>query len=456
MQPDESANNTVSEGSFTNDYQNILNKGKLTVLAENSSTSYFIYKGKKMGYEYEILREFAKSIGVELEVKIVNDLDSLIPMLDSGQGDIIACNYTITKERKEFINFSIPFLYTPQVLVQKLPDNWDKMSEKERKASLIDDPTELIQKHISVWDQSSYYQRLIHLQEEIGDTIYIDPVNGLIGGEELIEMVSEGIIDYTIVEENIGKINQSFYDNIDVSTRISFNQKIGFGLRKSSNLLKAKLDKWLTNFMDSRLHSYLDRKYFSGSTIAQQANDKFSSLRGGKISIFDKEFKAAAQKYNADWRLLASISYQESKFNPYIESFGGAYGMMQFMPNTGPYYGVYPDSPPAVQIMGGMKKLNADLTYWEKIKDEEQRIKFALASYNAGRGHILDAKRLAEKHGLDPNKWDNNVEKMILNLSKQEFYRDEVVRNGAMHGTTTYNYVRHVYARYLEWKGVYE
>jgi len=130
--------------------------------------------------------------------------------------------------------------------------------------------------------------------------------------------------------------------------------------------------------------------------------------------------------------------------------------MMQFMPNTGPYYGVFPDSPPEVQIMGGMKKLTADIRLWKEIPDPVQREKFALASYNAGGGHIKDAQRLAKKHGLDANRWDDNVEKMILNLSKQEYYRDEVVRNGAMRGTTTYNYVRQVYQRYLDWKAAYK
>lgn len=438
------------------DYQNILHKGKLVVLAENSSTSYFVYKGKKMGFEYEILKEFAKEIGVDLEVKMVANLDKLIPMLEAGEGDIIACNYTVTRERTKEIDFSLPFIQSPQVLIQKKPEGWEKMKPEELDAKLIREPIDLARKKVSVWENSSYYQRLIHLQEEIGDSIYIEPVSGLIGSEELIEQVSQGIIDYTVVEENVAKVNERFYENIDIRTTISVKQNIAFGLRKSSSLLKAKLDKWLSTYLESRLYRYMYRKYFDIGTTTMMAQDQYSSLSGGKISKFDQFFKNAGEKYGTDWRLLAAIAYQESKFNPYIEGFGGAYGMMQFMPNTGPYYGVFPDSPPEVQIMGGMKKLAADLEYWKEITDPVQREKFALASYNAGRGHIKDAQRLAKKHGMDHHKWDDNVEKMLLNLSKQEYYRDEVVRNGAMRGTTTYNYVRHVYQRYLEWKAAYK
>lgn len=449
----DAAKNAVPDS--VTDFQKIIKKGKLVVLAENSSTSYFIYRGKKMGFEYELLQEFAKEIGVELEIKIVANLDNLIPMLEKGEGDIIACNYTVTRERTKQIEFSTPFIQSHQVLVQKKPEGWEKMKQEDIDKKLIKDPSELAGKKVDVWLNSSYYQRLMHLQEEIGDSIHIQPVDGLIGSEELIELVSEGIIDYTVVEENVAKVNERFYDNIDVSTQISVKQKIAFGMRKSSGLLKAKLDKWLGKFLESRLYAYMHRKYFELGTTTINSQDKFSSLKGGQISPFDDIFKKAQEKYGTDWRLLAAIAYQESKFNPYIESFGGAYGMMQFMPNTGPYYGVFPDSPPEVQIMGGMKKITNDIKFWKEIPDPVQREKFALASYNAGGGHVKDAQRLAKKHGLNHLVWDDNVETMILNLSKQEYYRDEVVKNGAMRGTTTYKYVRHVYQRYLEWKAAY-
>ncbi len=438
------------------DYQRIIERGRLVVLAENSSTSYFVYRGEKMGYEYEILREFAKELGLELEIKTVANLDNLIPMLENGEGDIISCNYTVTRERTKSIDFSIPYIQTPQVLVQKKPDGWEKMKQADLDRLLIREPVDLGKKHINVWENSSYYQRLIHLQEEIGDSIYIDPVNGLIGSEELIEQVSQGIIDYTVAEENIARVNARFYDNIDISTMISVRQNIAFGLRKESTLLKAKLDKWLESFLNSKTYKYIYRKYYETGVAGMVPGNSYNSIGRGKVSPYDELFKAAGKKYNTDWQLLAAIAFCESRFNPYIEGFGGAYGMMQFMPNTGPKYGVYPNSPPEVQINGGMKKIANDIKSWNFIPDEGQRIKFALASYNAGRGHIEDARRLAVKHGLNGNVWDNNVEKMLLNLSKQEYYRDEVVKNGSMRGTTTYNYVRKVYQQYTEWKAAYK
>lgn len=443
--------------SIDYDLPEILADGKLKVLFENSSSSYFEYREKKMGFEYELLKLFADEIGVELEPIVVKNLDSLIPMLNSGEGDLIACNYTITQSRKKIISFSNPFMETYQVLVQRKPNGWEKMNRTKINSHLLHSPSDLAGKKIHVWQNSSYYHRLKNLQDEIGEKIEIQKEKGTVSGEELIEMVAEGKIDYTVIEKNVAKINEQFYPNISTNLRLSvIDQKLGFGIRKSSHLLKAKLDKWLSSFRNTTTYAYIEKKYFRNQPITlKKAPSNNTVLSKTTISKFDQLFKKAGKKYGWDWRLIASVAYQESKFNPTIQSFGGAYGMMQFMPNTGPKYGVYPDSPPEVQIMGGAKKLAKDEKYWKGIQDPLERKKFALASYNSGRGHILDAQRLAQKHGLNPNKWDDNVGEMMLNLRKKEYYQDEVVRHGRVRSKTTYRYVQEVTDRYLDWIGKY-
>lgn len=437
------------------DLPEILKKGKLVVLAENSSTSYFIYRGKKMGFEYELLKEFAQDIGVDLEIKTVSNLDQINQYLNDGEGDIVACNYTITKERQDEIDFSIPFLRTSQVLIQRKPDGWENMTKEELRKNILVDPIQLANKKIYVWKNSSYYQRLLHLQEEIGDTILIQGESGEISGEDLIEQVSEGKIDYTVVEKNIAQVNRRFYDNIDVDLELSVRQKIGFAVRKTSPLLKERLNQWLSSYMQKASFQYMKHKYFELSSITSKSQEEFSSLKGGQLSKYDQIFKREGAKHNIDWQLIASIAYQESRFNPQITGFGGSYGMMQFMPEVGPKYGVYPNSSPEVQIAGGAKKLNRDIESWPEVKGKDQKIKFALACYNAGMSHIKDAQRLAKKHGFNPNYWDGNVETMVRNLSKSEYYRDEVVQNGTMRGSHTANYVSSVYNRYISYKSLY-
>lgn len=434
------------------DLQQIMQRGKLTVLAENSANSYFIYRGAKMGVEYEILKYFAKDLGVDLEVIVVQDLDEINQMLNEGKGDIIACNYTITKDRLREIDFSLPFMRTSQVLIQRKPDDYKKRKRKDWSKELIHDPVDLIKKKVHVWKNSSYYNRLKNLQEELGDTIYLETVSGDVIPEELIRLVAEGFIDYTVTDQNVAWIHQRYYDNIDASFELSVRQRIAFGLRKTSPVLKERLDNWLEEFMKTTTFRYIKHKYFKLSIHSSKVVGNYSSLKGGKISPYDDIIKKVARENNWDWRFLAALIYQESKFKRQQESFAGAYGLMQFMPGTGPSYGVYPDSPPEVQIRGGMKKLMKNYEDWENISDSIQRLKFTIASYNAGLGHVLDAQRLAEKHDLNPFVWDNNVEKMILNLSNPKYYQHSLSRHGYLRGVETHNYVREIFIRFNEYK----
>ncbi|MES2799997.1 MAG: transporter substrate-binding domain-containing protein [Bacteroidota bacterium] len=436
-----------------NDLDEILKKGILTVLVENSSTSYLIYRGKKMGFEYEILREFADELGVKLEVKILSDLDKIPQLMAEKQADIVACNYTYSKDRAENVDFSIPYLVTPQVLVQRKNGF---STEKIPAVEYVAAPENLINKKIHVWENSSFHKRLVNLQEELGDTILIENVQGEIGNEEMIELVAEGMIDYTVSDQNLAAANAKFYDNLDVSTVLSVNQKICFGIRKNTPLLQARLDKWLDEYMKKASFRYLKNKYFElGYEASVKIKNNLINKRG-VLSPYDAIFKKEARRYNYEWTLLASQAYQESQFDPLAVGFGGSYSMMQFMPAVGPNYDVYPDSPPEVQIAGGMRLMNKYYKRWSSIPDHEQRIKFSLASYNAGLGHVLDAIALAEKNGKNTKVWDNNVDEMMMNLSKQAYYRDPVVKNGAHRGMITYQYVHKIYYRHLEWKAMFK
>lgn len=433
------------------DLADIIKRDKLIVLAENSANSYFIYRGTKMGLEYEILKEFAKELGISLEIKIVKDLDEINNLLNAGVGDIVACNYTVTKERLREIEFSTPIMRTAQVLVQRKPKDYKERRKKDWMKDLITEPDELSRKKVHVWKNSSYYKRLVNLQEELGDTIYLQQLDGDVIPEEVIKMVSEGFIDYTVTDQNVAMIHQRFYPNIDAHLELSVKQKIAFGLRKTSTVLKERLDNWLAEFMKTTTFRYIKHKYFKLSKHPNRAIAEYSSIKGGKISPYDDIIKNAAEKYNWDWRFIAALIYQESKFVDHKESWAGAYGLMQFMPSVGPSYGVYRDSPAEVQIHGGLKKITKNHGQWSEIPDSVQQIKFTIASYNAGMGHVQDAQRLAKKHGKDPLVWDDNVEKMILNLSKPKFYQDEEVKYGYLRGHETYNYVRDIFIRYNEY-----
>jgi membrane-bound lytic murein transglycosylase F len=436
----------------TLDLPYVLKKKKLTVLFENSILSYFNYKGKEMGFEYELMSEFAKHLGVELDVQLLDNKDSLLSYLNTGAVDVIACNYALTRDRSKMMSFSTPFSKSPQVLVQRRPDNWSTLSAEKKVTPLITDPIQLADKKIHVWKNSSYFQRLIHLQEEIGDSIKIIPQDGDIGTEELIEMVADGEIDYTISEQNLALLNQRFYDNIDVSVHVSIKQNIVFGVRKESALLLAAMNEWLYEFMKGEKFSYIKSKYFDLKYIASDPDELIATVIGGRLSDYDDLFKKYGKKYGIDWRILASISFQESRFNPKARGLGGAFGLMQFMPATGRKYGINSGSSADKQIEAAAKLLSNTIREFSSIPDSLQRYKFVLASYNSGQSHVEDAQRLAKKYKKNPQIWDGNVKVMFKNLSKRKYFADRVVRNGAARGWHTCNYVDKIFNRYEIWR----
>lgn len=424
------------------DLEAILEKDTLTVLTENGALSFYEYKDKYLGFEYEILDSFARHIGVELKLLDVPNPDDFIVQLNSGKGDIIACNKPIHMEDKKLHAFSIPYNHSFEVLVQRKSED-----------SVIRDISKLKNKNIYIRNKSSFVKRILHLEDEIGENIHVKLIPGHPVAEDLIEMVSRGEIDFTIAMENTARIEQACHPNIDISTLLSVRQNIAFGLRKSDEKLKEKLDYFLDDYLESEEYKLLRKKYFDYMKETNFHIDDLDSTTNLNIELskYDELFKASALKRNWDWRFLASIAYQESRYDPNARGFGGAYGMMQFMPNTGPSFDVYPDSPPAVQIDAGMRYIDQLFNQWNHIESREQRLKFTLASYNAGKGHIEDAVRLAEMLGYNPHVWDDNVELMIKNLSIPAYYRNSPVKYGAYRGPAK-DYVKSIYSRYMSWK----
>ena len=438
----------------TNDLSEIIAKRKLVAIVDNSTTSYFIYKGEPMGYEYELLHSYAKSIDVELKIIVAKNLNEVLDQLARGEADIVCANLTVTEERLKKVNFSKPLMYTRQVLVQKKPLRWQKMTADELDKQLIRSAIDLSGKEVHVRKSSSYYSRLINLQSELGSSINIIEAPGQAGTEELIGMVASGKIPLTVADENVAMVNQTYYSQIDVRTAISFPQKIAWAVNKNTPDLLNSLNKWIELQKGTADFAYLYVKYFKNPK--ERNNSEYASFRGNKISPYDDMIIAYSREIGWDWRLLASMIYQESRFDPNAESWAGACGLMQMTHSTAQLYGLDTCAATPIQSIDAGTKHIIDLdNYWKKIlPNSYERTKFVLASYNAGLGHVIDARKLAEKYGYNPNLWTNNVEKFILLKSKPQYYNDPVVKCGYCRGNEPYNYVRKILERYEHYVNV--
>ncbi|MEZ5083183.1 MAG: transporter substrate-binding domain-containing protein [Bacteroidales bacterium] len=433
--------------------EKILKTGKLVASTDYNSTNYFVYRGEPMGYQYELLKSFSDYLGVKLDIKIINDLDESFSCINDDECDLLAVGLTVTKERSKLIDFSNPLSQTRQMLVQRKPENWRKMATMDQiEGLLIRDPIKLAGKTIHVQKKSTFLSRLNSLSNEIGaDIIVIEHPDATV--EELISMVAEGEIEFTICDEYIGLVNNKFYPDIDVKTPISFSQNIAWAVKKGSGKLVDTINDWLNEFNKSKTYAFIYNKYFRNSRTVNIASSEYNSVTGGKISPYDQIIREYSKWIEWDWRLLASLIYQESQFYPEAKSWAGAYGLMQLMPHTAEKYGVDSLSPPEDQIRAGVQFIRLlDKQFVDKIEDKEERTKFVLASYNAGIAHVYDARRLAEKYEKDPNRWEKNVDYYLLNKSKPEYYNDSVVKYGYCRGTEPYNFVYDILERYEHYK----
>jgi membrane-bound lytic murein transglycosylase F len=438
----------IEEVENQNDLPAILQRGVIKATTDYNSTNYFVYRGQPMGFHLEMLRMFSQHIGVELELFVSNDLDENFScLMTDGECDIIAMDLTVTRNRKNLFDFTEPHSQTRQVLVQRRPENWYRMRSSEIEDNLVRSQLDLAGKTIHVQKNSAHIIRLKNLMDEIGDTIYIVEVDQ--ESELLIERVANGEIEFTVSDEHVAQVNQTYYANIDIQTPLSFSQNLSWAVRHDTPLLKAAIDEWMSDFTKTRQYANLYAKYFQNPRSSLMAKSPYHSLGGGNISVFDDYFKRYSDIVGWDWRLIGSLAFQESRFNNDAVSWAGAFGIMQLMPNTASMYNVSPGSAPIENILAGVKYLNwIDRRLQDIITDDEERIKFVLASYNVGIGHVLDARRLAEKYGKDPNVWKDNVDYYVLNKSKPKYYLDPVVQHGYARGAEPYNYVTEIIERY--------
>ncbi len=430
----------------------IFKKDTLFASTDYGSTNYFIYRGQPMGYQYEMIQKLSKYLGVNIILRIEHNLDSSILWLQQRKDDMIAMTLTVTTKRQQQMDFTVPFLFTRQVLIQRKPDNYKKMATADEiNKHLIRNIIKLGGKTVYVQKGTIYVNRLKTLENEIADTIHIVEDNREI--EQLIEAVANKKIDYTVADEMVAKVASRIYPNIDIKMPISFHQKIAWAVPKGETRLLDTINSWLIKFNKSLYARLLYNKYFKNIRTKKIAVSPYNSYAGGNLSPYDTIIKQAAKIIHWDWRLLASMIYQESQFRPNVRSWVGAYGLMQLMPAAMKKYHIDTSSNAKAQIFAGVKLLSSfEKTLPDSVIDSIDRIKFVLASYNAGLGHILDARRLAEKNGKNPNIWDNNVDYFVLHLSEKKYYHDTVVRNGYVRGWETYNFVKEILQRYEHYK----
>ena len=434
-----------SSAQATHPLPDTLNVGTLY-----SPTGFFILKGDTMGYDYDRVCDFARSHGIALRFKVARSMPELLKMLDKRSVDLLACEIPVTAEYKSRVLHCGAVNSTHQVLVQ------------HSGAGLIHDVTQLIGRDVFVEKGSKYESRLRNLDNEVGGGIVIHTVEGEAAlPTELIQRVSRREIDFTIVDSDIAQMNLSYYDSLNIQLKVGFEQRSSWAVSRRNQWLADSIDLWAASSNAQEYSKLALKHYFEMNRGPKPDSVKVDTpavTPPGAISPYDHVFKQYAQEMGWDWRLLAAIAFSESGFDPNATSWMGARGLMQVMPKTARSFGVKEEdlSNPEVSIRVASKILKELDGIMRSRTGAGDRIKFVLAAYNAGSGHVTDAIALARKYELNPRVWSENVEQAMLWKMDPEYYNDSVCSNGYCRGTEPVDYVVKVLNCYDNYKKNYK
>lgn len=411
--------------------QRIQKTGEITIVTRNNAYCYYLYRDQPMGFEYEMAQAFAEHLGVRLQVKVVDRWEDMVAALNKGSAAFIAASTPIIPEWQTEVAFSDGYMEVAQQIIA------------HRKNSYIKNAADLSGKTVDIRKGTSYQHRLVELKGQ-GIDLAIRLHDDL-PTEELIQKVADEEIDFTIANSNIISINRRNFPGVVPTGSINDPLQLGWAVYPKSFELLASINAFFRVIKESGKFDSIYNKYYGDREDFDYVDlEAFHQRVKAKLSRFSPFIKAAAKKHGFDWRLIAAQIYQESHLNPWAKSRAGARGLMQIMPATGESLGIDDLFDPVENINAGVQHLKNLFEHFETAKGQD-RLLIALAAYNIGQGHIQDARKLAKKKGLDPNKWEALAETLPL-LRYKKYYQK--ARYGFCRGNEPIRYIKQIMIYY--------
>ena len=420
----------------TTDWKDIKKRKVLRMITRNNAANYFLYRGELLGFEYELAKEFAKKNKLRLEVIVPPENEDLFDWLSTGKGDFIAASLSPTKDREEKpVKFSRHYLKTSHQLVQR------------NNESAITTMEQLNGRTIAVRKSSAYHETVKNLQN-IGIKVEIEFVPEELETEAIINRTTIGQYDLTIADSHLLQLELLWRDDIQSALSLSEEKNLGWVVRNNNPNLLKKINAFHKKYYRGLFYNLTFQKYFVNPSHSQAININ-QPTDSQTLSPYDDLVQKYANQYGFDWKLITAQMYQESRFNPEAKSWVGALGLLQVMPKTAKEFGFKNHNTlkdPDTGLHAGVKYLQWVQKRFDHELPVKDRMWFTLAAYNAGVGHVRDARRLAKQKGWNSNRWFNNVERAMLLLRLKKYYRK--ARFGFVRGREPVNYVRKIKQHY--------
>ena len=417
--------------------EQIQERGVLKVITRNSPTTYYESADGMAGVEYELAEAFAKSLGVKTEYTVSDNLQTISEAVNSGSADMAAAGLSVTQEREKNLRFAPYYQTITTKLVFKQGKKWP------RNIAQLDG-------ELRVVAHSAHSQELLALKQTHTNLHWTETTEQT--SEELLMMVLDETIDYTIVDSTELSLNRRFHPELAVGFTLGEPQNLAwaFATNDDYSLFSKAIDFFGQQRTEGSIAQLNEKYYGHVEKFDYVGARRFHQATDEKLGQYRDWFVESAED-DLDWRLLAAISYQESHWKPKAKSSTGVRGMMMLTLRTAKQVGISNRLDPKQSIHGGAKYLRKVLSRVPKRIQDPDRTWLALAGYNVGWGHVEDARIITQRQGGDPDKWADVKERLPL-LQKSKWYKK--TKHGYARGSEPVHYVDNIRRYYdvLVWQ----
>ena len=388
----------------------VIENDELIVVTRNGSTTYYEGPNGYTGFEYELAKKFADSLGVQLKIITSDNLHDIFNMLNTGQAHFAAAGLTITDARKQHVRFTASYMDVTEQII------YNRRSYRPRTVADLDDGI------LEVIEGSSHVESLQALKFEFPELSWSTQTD--MESEQLLYLIENQLIDYTVADSNELQLNQRFLLDIRVAFDISEPKQLAWAFPKTKDLSlydKAMSFFW-RNLNNGEITHLTETHYGHVDKFDYVGNRIYIRHIGTRLNKYIDWYKEAAEKYNLDWKLLAAMGYQESHWNPLAVSPTGVRGIMMLTQQTAGQLGIKNRLDPKSSIFGGAKYLDQIRKRFPVDLKEPDRTWLAMASYNVGYYHVTDAQKIARQLGKNANKW-SDMQNILPLLARKKWYK---------------------------------
>jgi len=404
----------------------IKRQGKLVVLTLNSPTTYYLAADDApAGYEFDLSKALADSLNVEVEFKLFDNLEGLLSAINNNEGHLAPAGLTQTEEREEAYLFGPSYKAVQQKVVC------------QRSSRLPKEVDDLQQRSILIIADSSYQETLLELKTDYPKLNWESTSD--LSAEQVLEKVANKEVDCTIIDSNVFSLNRRYYPGLIDAFPISEKQNLAWVLPPDADHFKQYVADWFVQTEKNSLLSIIDERYYGYADIFDFYNNHIFLKRiKARLPKYQPDFERVAEQYQLPWTLLAAQSYQESGWNAKARSHTGVRGLMMLTQSTAKAMGIKKRTNPLQSIKGGAKYLHKMLQRVPEDVAVGDRIWFALAAYNVGFAHLLDARKLARELGKNPGTW-HDIRDILPLLSQKRYYKK--LKYGYARGSEPVKYI---------------